>query len=232
MIDRRRHRILLVLPVLLLALAPLVVAGTATRLVLDYSVKMNGEPVGTSTAVLEDTADGRTLTLETAIKTTFMGAKVEMGGTTLVRYDADGRALSFDIEHYKPGEKVHATGSRSDGGWDIERTQGKKTKKVRIEESEYDRVSIEKALYEGEVGTKKKVRVLFAGQGKVKKATISILGREEAHVMGRDTSLVHFKIKSSNGTVEEWRLDDGILVKSRVHAPIGKILITLKDPEK
>jgi len=66
-----------------------------------------------------------------------------MGGTTLVRYDAVGRALSFDIEHYKPGEKVHATGSRSDGGWDIERTQGKKTKKVRIEESEYDRVSIE-----------------------------------------------------------------------------------------
>lgn len=228
----RRHRTLLVLPVLLLALAPLVVAETATRLVLDYSVKMNGEPVGTSTAVLEDTAGGRTLTLETTIKTTFMGAKVEMGGTTLVRYDADGRALSFDIEHYKPGEKVHATGSRSDGGWDIERTQGKKTKKVRIEKSEYDRVSIEMALYEGEVGTKKKVRVLFAGQGKVKKATISILGREEAHVMGRDASLVHFKIKSSNGTVEEWRLDDGILVKSRVHAPIGKILITLKDPEK
>ncbi|MBW2262858.1 MAG: DUF3108 domain-containing protein [Deltaproteobacteria bacterium] len=222
----RRHLVLLAF---ILAGAPLALAETASKLVLEYSVKMNGESVGTSKAVLEDSASGRVLTLETKIKTTFMGMKVDMGGTTLVKYDGNGRALSFDISHHKPGQKIHATGSRSDGGWDIERKKGKKTKKVRIEDSEYDRVSIEKALYAGKVGTKKKVRVLFAGQGKVKKATISILGREDAHVMGRDASLVHFKIKSSNGTVEEWRLDDGILVKSRIHSPIGKILISLED---
>ena len=228
-----RNRSHLLLLVLLLAAAPLAVAGAASKLVLDYSVKLDGDSVGTSKATLEYTDGGSTLKLVTRIKTTFMGAKVEMGGTTLIEYDDKGRALSFDISHYKPGEKVHATGSRTDGGgWDIERKKGKKTKKVRIEDSEYDRVSIEKALYAGEVGTKKKVRVLFAGQGKVKKATISVLGREDAHVMGRDASLVHFKIKSSNGTVEEWRLDDGVLVKSRIHSPIGKILIKLKDTTK
>lgn len=227
-----RHRRCLILIALLLAGAPLALAGTVSSLVLEYSVKMGGTSVGTSKAVLDDTATGRILKLETEVETTFMGAKVKMGGKTIVKYDAKGRALSFDIEHHKPGEKIHARGVRADDGWNIERKKGKKTKKVRIEDSQYDRVSIEKGLYAGEVGSKVKVRVLFAGQGKVKKATISILEREDAHVLGRDASLVHFKIKSSNGTVEEWRLDDGVLVKSRIHSPIGKILITLQDPEK
>jgi len=227
--NGRRHLLLLAL---LLAGAPLALAGTASKLQLDYAVEFKGESAGTSRAVIESTPGGSTLKLETKIETTFMGAQVKMGGSTLVEYDGEGRALSFDIEHYKPGEKFHTTGSRSDGGWDIEHIKGKKTKKLRIEDSAYDRLSIEKALYAGEVGSKEKVRVLIAGQGKVVKATISIISRKSTHALGRDASLVHFKIKSSNGTVEEWRLDDGILVKSLVHAPIGKILITLEDPEK
>ena len=229
---RRRAQILTVPLLLALAGASLVLAGVGSRLVLDYSVKLDGESVGTSKAVIEYTEAGSTLELTTKIKTKVLGVEVKMGGTSIVQYDPDGHALSYDIKHYKPGTKIHTTGSRSDGGWDIEARKGKKSKKIRVEDSEYDRISIEKELWAGKVGTKKKVRVLFAGQGKVKKATVWILGSEQAHVMGQDVSLVHFKIKSSNGTLEEWRRDDAILVKSRIHAPIGKIMIALEDKKK
>jgi hypothetical protein len=179
--------------------------------------------------VLEDVGKGQKLTLETKITTTLWGAAVEMTNRSVIHYDGQGRCTSFDIRHEKPTGKVHSTGERAKGGWDITIEEDGKKRTVRVEDDSYDRVSVEKGLWAGKPGTKVKKRVLFAGQGKVKKATIMILDRKTKTVLGEETEVTHFKIKSGYGTVEEWRTSAGIIVKSRVYTPLGKILIKLKD---
>ena len=211
-------------------IAVLLYAAAGGKTVLDYDVEMKGEKAGTSQAVIIDTAAGRRLEIRTEVKTTYMGVAFEMRSTTIIDYDLDRTALSFDIDNTKPTGDIRVTGQRSSSGWDIVRIQGKKTKKVHIEHGSYDRVSIEPGLYGGEVGSKIKARVLLAGQGKVVKATISILGRETRKVLGRDQSVTHFRIKTSAGTIEEWRLEDGVILKSKVKTPVGDILIALREP--
>lgn len=216
-----------------LSLAVLTAAGAllaSSTLVLDYDVSMHGEKAGTSRAVIDDSASGRRLEITTEVETTFMGKKVQMTSRSVVNYDKDKRATSFDIRYEKPTGNIYAKGKRSNSGWDITRKEGKKKKKIRIEDDTYDRVSLEPSLYAGEVGSTTKVRVLFAGKGKVKKATIIILGHKTKKVLGHETGVTHFRIKSGYGSVEEWRMDSGVILRSKVKTPIGKILIVLKGP--
>lgn len=216
--------------VTLAALAFLVASAAVlgSELVLDYSVSVDGAPAGTSQAVIKDKGKGRILTITTRIKTTFMGAVIKMSSKSRVRYDSNGRATAFDIHNKKPTGNIHVTGKRSGEGWDIERTTGKKTRTIRIEDGTYDRVSLDADLWSGEVGSKAKIRVLMAGQGKVTKATVSVISRKKVQVLGREAEVTRFRIKSPAGSVEEWRLDDGIIMKSKIKTPVGKILVKLE----
>jgi hypothetical protein len=166
----------------------------AGALVLEYGVLLDGEPAGTSRAVVEDLPDGRSL-----------------------------------MSYTRPTGDTRVRGERRGSGYDVVLVEGGKQRKVRIEDASYDRVSVEKGLWAGEVGSKIKARVFFAGEGEVRKATIRILDREERTVLGAKTLVTHFTIKSGLGSVEEWRTGDAVIVESRVSTPIGKVRIVLDE---
>jgi hypothetical protein len=201
----------------------------AGALVLEYGVLLDGEPAGTSRAVVEDLPDGRSLEIETSVAAKVMGLSVEMTSSVHVRYDAEGRATSFDMSYTRPTGDTRVRGERRGSGYDVVLVEGGKQRKVRIEDASYDRVSVEKGLWAGEVGSKIKARVFFAGEGEVRKATIRILDREERTVLGAKTLVTHFTIKSGLGSVEEWRTGDAVIVESRVSTPVGKVRIVLDE---
>lgn len=195
------------------------------KTVLKYKVLMKGKKVGWAKAVIKKMPGALWLTISSKVRTKFMGVDVRMSSKTIVKYNAKRRATYFNIHYTNPMTDIHVMGNRSGKGYNITRTKGDKTQELRIEDGTYDRVSVEPALWSDPVGSKKKLRVLFAGQGKVGKATISILSRKKKLLLGRKTFVTHFKIKGKFGSVEEWRMDDGSLEKSQISTPIGKLFI-------
>jgi hypothetical protein len=102
-----------------------------------------------------------------------------------------------------------------------------KGKKVGWANAFIDCVSPEPALWSGPVGSTKNIRLLFAARGEVGSAAVSIIGREKKVLFGREAQVTHYQIKGALGSVEEWRPDDGALIRSNVSAPIDKITLEL-----
>ncbi len=69
--------------------------------------------------------------------------------------------------------------------------------------------------------------MLFASSGKVRKTTMQILGRETRTILGKERTVTHYKLKAVSNTLEEWRTDDGIIVKSLISFPMGKLTVKM-----
>jgi hypothetical protein len=215
-----------VLAVLLVS-TPAAPESESTPTVLVYEASMDDEVVGWARAVHRNEAGGTSVRVTSSVKTSVLGIPVEIGTDSRVEYDGEHRAGWFDIEHEKPTGDIHVTGERTAEGFVMTRVRGGDADEVFVSHEEYDHVSVEPTLWQGEVGSKEKARVLFAGKGEVGKATIRILDRQERTVLGREQTVTHVRISSSAGRVDEWRLDGGIMVRSVLKTPIGRIFIEL-----
>jgi hypothetical protein len=195
------------------------------KTVYKYKVSLKGKKVGWASAVVKTSDEVTWLHIHSKVKTRFAGIDVKMSSKTAVKYDASWRALYFDIQHVNPSADLRVVGKRSGKGYDITRTKDGKTEKSRVEDDAYDRVSVEPALYSDPAGSVSKLRILFAGQGKVGKATVSVFSRKKETFFGRDVTVIHYRIKGGFGSVDEWRLENGAPKKSEIQTPVGKLFI-------
>lgn len=195
------------------------------KTVYKYKVTLKGKKVGWASAVVKKSDKATWLHIHSKVKTRFAGIDVKMSSKTAVKYDASRRALYFDIHHVNPTADLRVVGKRSGKGYDITRTRDGKTEKMRVEDGTYDRVSVEPALYSDPAGSVSKLRILFAGQGKVGKATVSVFSRKKEKFFGQELTVIHYRIKGGFGSVEEWRLENGALKKSEIQTPVGKLNI-------
>jgi hypothetical protein len=186
---------------------------------LKYKVLMKGKKVGWANAFVNTSPETVKLTLKWKVKTKFAGMAVEMSSKTVVKYNAQGKATYFNIQGERPAGKIHTVGKRSGKGYKITKYDGDKSEETFIDHKSYDCVSLEPALWSGKVGSKKNMRLLFAAKGEVGSATVT--------VMGREAQVTHYQVKAPLGSIEEWRQDDGVLIKSIMKAPLGKIIIEL-----
>ena len=186
---------------------------------LKYRVLMKGKKVGWANAFVSTSQENVKLTLKWKVKTKLAGMTVEMSTKTVVKYDDKKKVTYFNIQGERPTGKVHTVGKRTNAGYKITKYDGDKAEETFIDHKSYDCVSLEPGLWSGKVGSKKKLRLLFAAKGEVGTATVTVLGR--------DAQVTHYKVKASLGSIEEWRQDDGVLIKSIMKAPFGKIIIEL-----
>jgi hypothetical protein len=214
---------------LLLAAAP-VVAADASKIVLEYVVKGGDQEIGWSRAVIKDTQKGKTITVTMKVETVILGMDVSLYTKNTARLDASGRAIRFEATHDTPRGRMEVSGKRAKGGFDVTRKTGDKTEKAWVGSSSFDHVSVEPAALEGKVGSSRKTQMLFTTSGKVRKVTIKILGRETRKILGKERIVIHYRLKASTGTLEEWRTDDGIIVKNRFSSPMGKLKVKLVTP--
>jgi len=201
--------------------------GETVKQTLKYKVLMKGKKVGWANAFIDTAPDFVKVTLTWKVKTKVAGVDVKLGSKTVARYNAKKKVTYFDIQGERPAGTVHTVGKRSGGGYSITTYDGGKAEQIFIDDKSYDCVSLEPALWSGPVGSTKKLRLLFAARGEVGSAAVSVIGREKKHLFGREAQVTHYKIKAPLGSVEEWRLDDGVLIRSYLSAPIGKIIIEL-----
>jgi len=195
------------------------------KITYKYKVTIKGKKVGWASAVVKKSDKVTWLHIHSKVKTRFAGIDVQLSSKTAVKYDTSHRALYFDIHHVNPTADLRVVGKRSGQGYDITRTKDGKTEKLRVEDSAYDRLSVEPALYSDPAGSASKLRILFAGQGKVGKATVSVFSRKKEKFFGRELTVVHYRIKGGFGSVEEWRLENGALKRSEINTPVGKLTI-------
>jgi len=159
------------------------------------------------------------------------GKPMEMSSTIKQEFDADGKLVSFSSLKDGPKGKSKMSGElRDDGGYEITRKEKGKTEKVTVSPDEYDFHSSDPRMYAGKVGSKNKYTVLALGAGEVRKVTVKILGRETREIGGKQVEVTHFVAKGMDGSMEEWRMDDGVLLKSKIKTPIGKIIVELEEP--
>lgn len=217
----------LALPLALAGGGALAAAGDSQ--VLKYSVTVKGEKVGWSRAVVKDTSQGKVVNVIVKMKTKVLGQDFSMHTTMKTRYDDDGRAAYFESMHDSPRGQYEVTGKMtSSGGYEVVRVdKDGKTEKKTLSAKSFDVVSVEPALYDGSVGSKTKKKVLFTSSGEVKKVTVIVMGRSEKEVMGETTTVTHVKVKGFTGSTEEWRTEEGVMVKSRISTPLGKIVVRL-----
>jgi len=194
---------------------------------LKYKVLMKGKKVGWANAFIDTSPEFVKVTLIWKVKTKLAGMDVKMSSKTVAKYNAKRKVTYFDIQGERPAGTVHTVGKRSGGGYSITKYNGDKSEQIFIDDKSYDCVSLEPALWSGPVGSTKKLRLLFAARGEVGSAAVSIIGREKKVLFGREAQVTRYQIKAALGSVEEWRLDDGVLIRSNVSAPIGKITIEL-----
>jgi hypothetical protein len=180
--------------------------------------------------VIQETAKGKHVKFTMNVQAEILGKQVEFKTRNTATYDDTGRALAFSAVHERMGETITVRGQRAKGGFDITRTEGGETEEIRVEPGTFELVSIEPSLASGDVGSKKKARILYTASGKVRKATIRILDRATKLVLGKERTVTHFTVKGSLGTLEEWRTDDGLTLKSRIKTPMGKLLVKLTSP--
>lgn len=202
-------------------------AEEPSKKTLKYRVLMKGKKVGWANAFVDTTAKNVKLTLKWKVKTKIAGIAVEMSSRTVVKYNDKKEVTYFNIQGERPTGNIHTVGKRSAKGYTITKHEGDKTKEIFVDHKSYDCVSLEPDLWSGKVGSKKAMRLLFAAKGEVGKATVSILGREKKTLPDGETRVTHYKVKASLGSIEEWRRDDGVLIKSVLTAPLGKIIIEL-----
>jgi hypothetical protein len=194
---------------------------------LKYKVLMKGKKVGWANAFIDTLPDFVKVTLTWKVKAKVAGMDVKMSSKTVAKYNAKRKVMYFNIQGERPKGTIHTVGKRSGNGYSITTVDGDKSKQIFIDDKSYDCVSLEPALWSGPVGTTKKLRLLFAARGEVGSAAVSIIGREKKTLFGREAQVTHYKIKAALGSVEEWRLDDGVLIRSYLSAPVGKITIEL-----
>ncbi len=212
---------------LVLATAFVQAAGDTSQ-VLDYTVKAKGEKIGWSKAVIEDTPEGRVVNVKVKIATEVLGQTVSMITGMKTVYDSKGLVSFFSSRSESPKGKLEIEAKRlKSGAYEIVRTKDGEAEKLVVSAKSFDVVSVDPAIFAGEVGSKKKMRMLFTSSGEIRKVSVTVLDRKEKLVMGETTTVTHFKVKGTKGTVEEWRTPNGVLLRSNVGTPLGKIVIQL-----
>ncbi len=223
---KTRHRLVLAATAVLLLATP-ALAGDVSPLVVKYAVHSKGEKIGWSKATIEQKPDGKVITVRLSVDTEIMGMQVAFATRTTARYDADDRVTSFSSFAQTPRGDVQIKAKRKKGGFKVTRSLAEETEESWYPAGSFDHVSIEPAFLQGKVGSKQNLDVLFASSGKVRKTTMQILGRETRTILGKERTVTHYKLKAVSNTLEEWRTDDGIIVKSLISFPMGKLTVKM-----
>ncbi len=226
---RTRHRLTAAAAATLLLSTP-ALAGDIAPLVVKYSVHSNKDKVGWSRATIEQTPGGKVIKIRMSVDTKVMGIQVAFTTRSTASYDKSDRVTSFSSFSETPKGDVEVSAKRKKGGFEVTRTLGESSEKDWYPEESFDHVSIEPAFLEGKVGVKKKLDVLFASSGKVRKTTLKILGRETRTILGEERTVTHYRLKAVSNTLEEWRTDDGIIVRSLISFPMGKLTVKMLEP--
>ena len=227
MIGMKTRLKLTLLSAMLLLLATPVLAGDLSPLVVKYSVHSKSEKIGWSKATIKHTPKGKVIKIRMSADTKIMGVQVSFDSKTSARFDAKDRVTAFSNIAETPKGEVEIEGKRKKGGFTVTRSVAGEKEEHWYPEGSFEHVSIEPAFLEGKVGTKKKLDVLFASSGKIRKTTMKILGREKRLILGEERTVTHYRLKAVGNTLEEWRTDDGIIVKSLVSFPMGKLSVKM-----
>jgi hypothetical protein len=230
MIDMTTRKRLLATATAALLLSTPALAGDVSPLKVKYSVHSGKEKIGWSKATIEHTPKGKVITITMSVDTEILGIPVAFTTRSSTRYDASDLVTSFTSYSETPRGDVDIEATRKKGGFRVTRTLGEKTEKDWYPEESFDHVSVEPAFLEGEVGVQQKLRVLFTSSGKVRKTTMKILGRETRTILGEDRTVTHYRLKAVKNKLEEWRTDDGIIVKSLISFPLGKLTVKMLKP--
>ncbi|MFH1435268.1 MAG: DUF6134 family protein [Pseudomonadota bacterium] len=194
-----------------------------------YTLISNDKKVGHGKAVATDWEAGVKVRVTSRFEAKVLGVEVKVDSKTFIKYNHERRLTYYDIYSEGTLGTGRVVGKRKGKGWDIKRTEKGKTKSIRIEDKDYEQNTYEPSLWSGKVGSKKTMIMFMAGQAKVNKATITIIGREKAVVQGHETNVTHYKVKGPKGEVEEWRTDEGPLVKSIINSKLGEVKVRLVE---
>jgi hypothetical protein len=215
----------------LISIIPVLSFAGDDKYVLKYSVTMDGQGIGSSKAVIEETGEGMVVTFGMKADVDVFGHSVKISSKLKHKFDVDGDLEKFAVAREGPMGKRKVKGERmGDGGYEITHKQKGKPKTTIIGPDEFDFHSADRRLFEGEVGSKHEYAVLVLGLGEVREVKVKILDREKRTVKGEQVDVVHFKAWGMEGSAtEEWRTEHGVLVKSIIKTPLGKIVVELKD---